>query len=201
MRVSHWLALVVAFAATGCGTNPPPTPSATLAPAVPLAADQRVENPAYTRWAAAAPGTMVTYTSATDVSGQVTRGKYMQRLITRNEGAAEVESVDLNTADGKPVGEPQTLKQLRWMGKPGGKGDADPARPAGTYATGEETLTVNGKEYRTRWYKFKGHVEAGETDTQTWYAADVPGGLVKSVHAIPAIKKTVTTELAEVKTP
>lgn len=201
MRVSPWLTLAVAVAATGCGTQPPPPTSTKFAPAIPLAPDQRVENPAYTRWATAAPGTTVTYNASTDVGGTVTRGQYTHRLISRNDSAAEVESLDVNLANGKPTGEPQTLKQLRWMSKSGSKGDGDPARPAGTYATGEETVTINGKSYQTRWYKYKGHVEAGETDTQTWYAADLPGGLIKSVHTIPAIKKTVTTELAQVKTP
>ena len=70
-----------------------------------------------------------------------------------------------------------------------------------TYADGTETITVRGKQYSTRWYKAKGRVEAGETDTQTWYCDDVPGGLVRSVHRIPAIKKTVTTELVEVRRP
>lgn len=186
----------------GCGPQPTPPPTApALTPALPLTADQRVENPSYTRWATAAPGTVVTFDASTDVGGVVTRGGYTQRLVSRSDAAAEVEAQDVNPADGKPAGVSQTLKQLRWMGKPGGKDDADPARPAGTYAVGEESITVKGKKYQTKWYKFKGHVEAGETDTQTWYSNEVPGGLVKSVHAIPAIKKTVTTELAEVKTP
>lgn len=196
--------LTVAVATViGCGPRPTPSPSApALTPALPLPADQRVENPAYTRWATAAPGTVVTYDEVTEVAGAVTRGRRTYKLVSRTEDVAVVESQDLNPADDKAVGEPQTLKQFRWMGKPTGKEDAaDPARPQGTYATGTETVTVGGKAYPAKWYKYKGRVEAGETDTQAWYSAEAVGGLVKSVHAIPAAKKSVTTELTGVKAP
>jgi len=202
--------LPTAAALVGCGTNslgPSPAPAAgqPAAPTPPatsvLGANDRVENPAYTRWASALPGTTVVYDEVTDVAGVLTRGRRVSRLVSRTDLAAEVEVQDLNPDDGKPVpDQTQTLKQLRWMAKPTGPGADDPARPPHTYETNTETVTIKGKTYQTRWYKYKGHVEAGETDTQTWYA-DVPGGLVKSVHRIPAAKKTITTELVEVKTP
>jgi hypothetical protein len=168
----------------------------------PLEPDERVENPAYTRWTIAAPGTVVVYDETTDAAGAVTRGRRTYRLAARTEDMAEVEAQDVNPADGKPIpDQAQTLKHLRWMAKPTGAAAGDPGRPAGTYETGTAAVAVNGKTYQAKWYKSKGRVEAGETDTQAWYSDAVPGGLVKSVHRIPAIKKTITTELTEVRTP
>jgi hypothetical protein len=195
------------LATAGCGAPaapaPPPVPAPAPAADRPLDASQRVENPAYTRWAKASPGTAAVYDEVTDVAGSATPGGCVYRLVTRTDAAAEVETEGWTktAAGGKTAVQAQTLKQYRWMTKPGGAAAEDPGRPAGTYADGTETITVHGKEYATRWYKAKGRVEAGETDTQTWYSADVPGGLVRSVHRIPAIKKTVTMELVEVRQP
>ena len=90
---------------------------------------------------------------------------------------------------------------MRWMVKPTGKVADDLGQPQGTYATGSETITVRGNEYKTVWYKSKGRVEAGDTETQTWFCAEVPGGVVKTIHHIPNINKTVTAELIEMKKP
>lgn len=201
MRPSLRLAVFasIVFISFGCGPSSTTPAPPTFPPAAPLSADARAENPLYTWWASAAPGTGTVYDEIVDVAGTTTRGRRAYRLLSRSDAAAEVEAKDISSDGRASAQEAQTLKHLRWMVKPAN--GADPARPQGTYATGDETITVHGKSYQTKWYKFKGHVEAGETDTQNWYAVEVPGGLVKSVHTIPAIKKTVTVELAEVKTP
>jgi hypothetical protein len=198
-----------ALAVAGCGSKPAPGPvtGVTVAPDDPdepsAPRGERVENPAYTRWAKCAPGAFVTYAVVTDIKGAVTKRTSTAKLAKRTEEVAVVESEDWAPAPGggKADVQSQELKQLRWMGKPGGPAAADPARPPGTYADGTETITVGGKEYKARWYKFKGRVEAGETDTQVWYSDEVPGGLVKSIHRIDASGKVTTIEVAEVKLP
>ncbi len=201
MRTPILLSIVlVTITAIGCEKTPS-TPPPVITPDSAPGPDDRVENPVYTRWASTEIGTVVVYNEVTDVGGVVTHGRRAHKLVSRNEDVAEVESQDVDPETGKPIGTPQTLKHMRWMIKPSGKGANDPGRPAGTYETGEDLLMIKEKTYQTRWYKAKGQVEAGPTDTQTWYASEVPGGLVKSVHAIPNAKKSVTTELDEVRLP
>lgn len=197
---------LIPFAAivlAGCSSPaaPPPAPAVLVAaePVVPLDPTNRVENPQYARWAKFPVGTVALIEEVTDASGANTTSTSTYRLTEKTESGVVVEvSGAIVAPDGtKTENPPLPLRHVRWMRKP--TGDADLGQPNGIYATGTETITVRGKEYKTRWYKAKGHVEAGETDTQIWHSDDVPGGVVKSVHRIPGAKKTVTAELIDGK--
>jgi hypothetical protein len=194
-------ALLLFLPAAGCGV-----PAAAPAPA-PLDPSQRVENPVYVRWAKAAPGDTAVYEEVTDVNGVAHQNGGSYKLVSRTDDGLELRAETWWTKRGPlpdsshTTHRSETLKEPRWVVKTDDATPDDPSRPVDAYADGTEAIAVRGKEYATRWYKTKGRSEVGETDTQSWYSADVPGGLVRSVYRVPAIKKTVTTELVEVRRP
>jgi hypothetical protein len=202
---------LVAVALAGCGRSPPPAeavaapdppPAATAPP--PLDPGERVENPQYSRWAQAAVGTTVVLTERTSKDGQlVSTTMNVYKLVERTDTYLVVElSSPIIAQDGtKTVDPPVQLKHTRWMRKPAGNRADDLGRPEGTYATGEETVTVGGKAYKAKWYKYKGRVEAGETDSQLWLSDEVPGGIVRQEFRVPSIKRTISSELTAVKRP
>lgn len=197
--------LIGAFAGCGYQTSTPPTAPAraALPPAQPLSAEQLAESPGYSRWSKFPVGTSVRIEESHDLNGQTTVSTTAQKLMSLTDDVAVVETVNQLPANSAVAPENATveLKHPRWMVKPTGKAADDPGQPQGTYATGAETISVRGKKYKTVWYKSKGHVEAGETDTQAWICSDVPGGIVKSVFQIPKVKATITAELVEVRNP
>jgi hypothetical protein len=174
-----------------------------VAPPVPLDPARRAENPQYARWAKFRPGTTVVVREVTTTPTFTTDTTATYRLDELTDEIAVVSAGgEIKAPDGTVHDNPTiALRHARWIPLPEGKAAADVGKPEGTFAEGEQTITVGGKEYKTRWYKSKGRVEAGETETQTWYSDAVPGGLVRSVHRIPASNKAITAELVEVKLP
>jgi hypothetical protein len=166
---------------------------------------ETVENPQYRSWAAFKPGTTVTRRTTTEATGG--EGK---TLTTTTDTLLEVTDafVKIRTQshsrryDGYETrNPPDEYKLARLIPLPPGVSKEQFGKPAGGGEQGEETVTVAGKEYRTRWHKGKDRNEAGEVEVRVWSSDEVPGGLVKSVTRIPAIGKTTTIELVEVKAP
>jgi len=72
----------------------------------------------------------------------------------------------------------------------------------GSFEQGEESVKVNGTEYKAKWYKSKIEVSGNKVETQAWTSEDVPGSVVKSVSKMSGqVAGTTTTELVEVKKP
>lgn len=194
--------LLVTALAAGC--RPTPAQPAPVATAAPVSAGEsaptpasRLESPSYTRWARHPLGTAVTVESVTEVGDARSTGTTVSTLAAVTDAAATVTVV----ISSQQENEPMELSYSRWMVKPEGLAARYAGAPIGTYATAEEAVTVRGKLYKCQVYRAKGQVEAGPTETTTWLCDEVPGGMVKSVHRVPAVKKTVTTELVSVSRP
>src|SRR5262245_20661655 len=206
-------AVILFFLSFGCNRPAPaPAPAATPAPETPnvpnasnsaLPPGERVENPRYRQWSAHKPGTTVVVREKTDTPAYKTETTSTFKLKKIDDDRAVVEvTSEIVAPDGtRSPTEPQELSYARWIAAPTERAKKDVTRPPGTVEERNEPITVLGREYQATWYKSKGRVEAGETITETWIVDDIPGGLARSVHSIPAAKKTITTELVEIKNP
>jgi hypothetical protein len=166
---------------------------------------EAIENPQYRSWAAFKPGTTVARRSTTEAAGE--EGK---TVTTTTDTLLEVTDtlVKIRTRthsrryDGfEAENPPDEYTIARLIPLPPGVSKVNFGKPARGGEEGEETVAVAGKEYRTRWHTGKDRNEAGEVEVRVWSSNEVPGGLVKSVTRIPAIGKTTTIELVEVRTP
>jgi hypothetical protein len=178
-----------------------PTQNETQAAARPKG--ERTENPLYCRWSKFTPGTTVVFKETTENNSIKTLASTQYRLTNLSEEKAVVEMEGtVISPDGTRTTDPSTeLVHVHWFELPPGVTKDKYWKPAGIFAEGDETLNLAGKSIATHWYKYKGRVEAGETNGQLWISEDVPGGVVKSTLTIVPTKKVVRGELAEWKTP
>lgn len=171
--------------------------------AVALAAPRTAAtNPVYKSWAGFEEGAAVTYRSVTEAGGERTEERLAYTLVDLTKEKAVVERVVTQTVDGREVVNPaQRLENARTFTLPPGIDPKKFGKPEGLLESGEETVTVDGKEYRARKEKTKGRVEAGDVFTETWSSDEVPGGLLKSVSEVPSQRSTTVVELIELKIP
>jgi hypothetical protein len=162
----------------------------------------RVENPRYLRWAKHKVGTTVEVREKTVAPSLTTATTTIYKLKERTDDRVVVEvSGEIKSPDGTKIpAPPQDMVYPRWTSVPADQARSDLSRPDGTVAQRDETLTLLGREYKAKWYKSKGRVDAGETVTETWVVDELPGGIAKSVHTIPSIKKSVSSEVVRVTT-
>ncbi|MCI0704948.1 MAG: hypothetical protein L0241_28135 [Planctomycetia bacterium] len=175
------------------GTLPAPTPG------------ELVEHPTYKMWAKFAPGTTITQKTTTDSEnspGQtVTTIVYSLKEKTDDHILLESQATTVYHGGRVEKNPPNTVKTPRLIPLPPGVKKEDWGKPTDKQETGEEVVTAAGKQYKAKWYKSKGSTDAGELFTTTWTSTEMPGGLVKSVSEVPAVKETTTIEVVEVKLP
>jgi len=200
---------IIFFFGLGCNRSTPvPGQPAVAAEAKdpaesPTPAGERIENPHYLQWAAHKPGTTIVVKEKTETPGYSTETISTFKLKSVDDKRVVVEAASqIVSPDGTkyPV-ETQEQSHSRWVYASSERAKKDLTRPIGTVEERDERITVLGREYQTKWYKAKGHVEAGDTFTESWIVNELPGGLARSIHTIPAAKKTISTELIEVKAP
>jgi hypothetical protein len=166
-----------------------------------LQGGESFENPVYKRWANFPTGTTVTQrtTTANADSPLKTVTEIIYTLKEKKDDSIVVEFVATTThTDGRSEKNPPQENNVRktFVLPPGVKKPPDRKSDEG-----EESLTVAGRVFKTRWYKGKDFTEAGELSSQTWSSDEMPGGLVKSVSQVPARRATITVEVIEVTIP
>lgn len=187
----------------GCGPNSGATSSPTeFVPTTDPPRDQ-VVNPQYRTWAAFSVGTIVTLRSITETTGSssVTTTTTTYKLQERTDDLVMIE-MQTNTKrhDGAEiVTPPEKFRHPKLITLAPGVSKEEFGKPPKSAAHGEETLTIGGKTYQTRWHTGKDRSEGGEVTVKVWSCDDVPGGLVKSVTETPGVGKTTTIELVEVR--
>ncbi len=72
-------------------------------------------------------------------------------------------------------------------------------KPSNQSREGQEDVEILGRTLKTRWTVSQVRVEAGITETKTWTADEIPGGLVCSVSMPAAVQSTTTVELLELR--
>jgi hypothetical protein len=172
-----------------------------FAPAA-VAQGEMIENPVYKSWSRFKQGTAVTYKSVTETASNKTEVTLTYTLRALTPDKAVIEMVVATRSGGVEVNNPpQRLENAKLFPLPPGKKKEEFTKPQGVLEAGEEIVKVGDKEYKTRWYKTRNRVEAGDTFSQTWSCDDVPGGLIRSINKTPATGSTTTLELIAVRTP
>jgi hypothetical protein len=196
------IAGLAAVLALGCGSSPTlPAPTTPPDHVVVVPAGPTMENPQYANWARFPVGTRATQKSVTTTEPNQTVTTTTYTLVEKKDDVLVVEMKAFTKRwDGIEIDNPpEKLRVVKTIAVPPGY---EPGRkPKGVIEEGEETITVSGKEYKTKWYKGKDSVEGGAVVTQNWSSDDAPGGLVKSVVSIPKQKQTTVIELVAVKLP
>jgi hypothetical protein len=193
------LALLVLMA--GCGDGRPAVQPVSTAPAAQESTGPResIDNPQYRDWANVPKGTTVVHRSVTRIEGNdgetVTTTTYSLLELTPEQAVVEMQTATRRYDGLETKNTPGKFTYPKRLLLPPG------TKPAEAKDHGAETVLIGGKEYRTKWYRSMDRNEAGEVFTQVWSAPEVPGGLVKSMMRTPAIGKTTTTELVEIRKP
>ena len=158
-----------------------------------------VENPLYARWKNFAVGTEVHYLQHTQAPGAAERRLIIYRLLKRSDEQLTVEiRTRLEGADATTESVRQQVSK-RWFRLPPGVDAKQFGKPSNQSREGQEDVEILGRKLKTRWTVSQVRVEAGITETKTWTADEIPGGLVRSVSTTAAVKSTTTVELLELR--
>lgn len=158
-----------------------------------------VENPIYARWKNFAVGTEVHYLQHTQAPGADERRLIIYRLLSRSDEQLTVEiRTRLEGADATTESVRQQVSK-RWFRLPPGVDAKQFGKPSNQSREGQEDVEILGRKLKTRWTVSQVRVEAGITETKTWTADEIPGGLVRSVSTTAAVKSTTTVELLELR--
>lgn len=188
--------LVLAFAlcaSVGCDDGRPAAPAPPGAPAAPgaapgepPAADGLIDNPEYASWARYKPGTVVRKRIATSTSDD-TYMDYTITLAALTPQRADIDVVLTYHAQGTSADSPVSRQVIdaRVPAKPSPLTD-----PSTT--TGEETLTVDGRAFKTVWTRTVER-KADQTTTVTiWTSDEFPGRQVRIETKIEGSDPSIT---------
>ncbi len=158
-----------------------------------------VEIPIYALWKNFAVGTEVHYLQHTQAPGAAERRLIIYRLLKRSDEQLTVEiRTRLEGADATTESVRQQVSK-RWFRLPPGVDAKQFGKPSNQSREGQEDVEILGRKLKTRWTVSQVRVEAGITETKTWTADEIPGGLVRSVSTTAAVKSTTTVELLELR--
>lgn len=171
-------------------------------------AQETIENPSYTAWAKTKIGTQVIQKTTSEVLGQKFESTITYKLLEIKDDKVVIEMITKSKVSGTEVEQPATKFDVaKTTTVPTGmkKEDVQQGRPEGVIGEGEETLKIRGKEYKTKWYKYKRSAEGMEIESQSWICMDVPNLLVKMNSKVtgkdPNQSTTTMMELVEIKLP
>ena len=166
-------------------------------------AQQEIDNPVYRNWQDFPVGSQVTYRSVTTVGEDVSKQEYTLTLKSKDKNKIVIErQLTAFLPDGvQQIFPAMTSQNQRKFRLPKGVDPPNPDKPNGVTEQGEEELEWLGRKLKTKWFKAKMRVEAGEMFTHSWSSSAIPGGLVKAVNETPATKSVNTVELIELKIP
>lgn len=194
------LLFVVLTAIVGCG-SPPAAQTAVPAPPAPPSS-RPVEHPDYAAWKKFKPGTVVkrrAVVSRADSANKVVATETFT-LIELTPAGAVVERQKTVERIGEEarvdVAPPERRTAPATFALPEGMVADEFAKPSrDAKLTGEEVVTVAGKEYKCRVYTFSNGTEAGPMAIRVWWCDEMPGRLVKQTMGTPngnATEETVT---------
>lgn len=209
MRLSTLVPLCVALAAAGCGGPAQQPAPATAQPAspepTPPAADPAVAGHAdYANWKRFPVGTAVTRKKVvTNSQGSLTETTVV-RLTELTDAKAVVEmQITVERQDTPPtVNPPMRLDYPATFRVPPGLTAEQMGLPSlKAKKTGQEAVTVAGKEYPAAVYEWQDSTEAGPMPTKAWLSDAIPGRLVKLESRVAGVGNSTAEEVVEVKAP
>ncbi len=167
-----------------------------------LAQGEEVEHPIYRSWARHKVGTSITVRSTTSGDGLDVETTLKHTLVELTDTKVVIETVMTSNSTGSQIdSSPSKYTYSRMFPLLPGVKKEDIGKPSNKIASGEETITIAGKEYKAQWYDGKSQTEGGEALARTWMSDEVPGKLLKAVGKVKNSKRVNTVELIEIKTP
>jgi hypothetical protein len=170
--------------------------------------DKTIDNPAFATWAKQKVGTTVTQKMTTEASGNKSETTMIFKLVEVKADKVVLEVTTKVKAAGMEFTQPaQNMDVEKTVKVPNDKTKAEIEKnqAKGETTEGEETLKISGKEYKTKWTKFKGKNGDIEYETQAWTSADMPNLTVKSVTKTSGkdanATSTTLVEVTEIKVP
>lgn len=164
-----------------------------------------VENPAFASWSKLKKGAAVTHKSISTINGQASEQTLTHTLVEVAVDKVVVEMQVTIVVQGnivKPNAVRQEIPKALAVPKGAKKADVLAGKPEGTFDEGTETLKLDGKELKTRWFKYKTEVAGRVVQGQKWLSADVPGLLVRQHESTGgAVPVDSVLDLVEIKRP
>ena len=136
-------------------------------------------NPAYDSWASHKPGTMVVMKGGTEASGMKTE---MEQTYTLKEVTPEKVTIEMKNSMmvmGNKTDMPATTMEIPSGGAATPAPTPAPATPAADTKTSEETVTIDGKDYKATCTETKMDQNGMKSDSKIWTSPDMPGMTVK----------------------
>lgn len=185
----------------GCSQPSAPIPPARTA-ATPAVPTETIDHPEFANWSRFQPGTVVVRRSVAERDGRRTTSIETLKLVERTGEKLVVERQNTTERDDgyKKVNPADRRTIHRQFGVPAGMSADDFRKPAlkATLA-GEEAVTVLGKEYRAKVYKWTDGTEAGPMAVTVWQVDDLPGRIARQVMTVESLKTTTTEEVVELR--
>ena len=197
-------ALLLLFVITGCGPatrsdvdltgNPMPKPTSTEE-------WTSVASKDYDSWKPHPVGTRLVRTNVTTIGDNSTTSVETWTLMTSTASYVEVENQNTTTrSDGsyRKVNEPRVFKYPATIKvHPDLKAEQFTKPDAKATATGEDKLTVLGKEYACTVYEWNNSTEAGEMKVKAWISPAMPGQVLKQVMTVAKLNSTTVDQVTE----
>ena len=157
-------------------------------------AQGKTPNPEYERWRAFKGGSWVRLMQTTEADGGRSQVLLTHTLVELTPQKAVVETKTQVISGGEKTDlEPLRTEHAAVIDDPEGpvvdpEGITLPKPRVGT-----EDLTIEGKNYRCRTEQYTLRIDRDVIENKLWLAAEVPGGVVKSISAVKGAMPSVTT--------
>jgi hypothetical protein len=155
----------------------------------------------YESWKPHPVGTRLVRTNVTTIGNNSTTSVETWTLMSNTAGYVEVENQNTTTrSDGsyRKVNEPRVFKYPATLKvHPELNAEQFTKPDAKAIATGEEKLTVLGKEYACTIFEWTNSTEAGEMMVKAWISPAMPAQVVKQVMTVAKLNSTTIDQVTE----
>lgn len=212
MRSSSALPILPAFALVimiGCGGTNGTAPTATAPGLAPSITPPSVDLPSapnleYVNWKQFKVGTTVVRKKVVqNKQGSLTETTTVRLAELTDTKAVIEQQITVARPDSPPVvNPPMRLECFATFKVPPGLTAEQMSKPSlKAKATGEETVTACGKEYKATVYEWQDATEAGPMPNKLWLSDAVPGRRVKQEMKVEKVGNSTTEEVIEIKLP
>lgn len=167
----------------------------------------RCDSPQYASWQRVPVGTVVrrqsVTSSETGTASTTSIETFTLKEVTEHEAVVERQNTT-ERSDGsyRVENPPQLLRYPRQFPLPPGMSPEDFSKPSPTAKkVGQETVTVQGKQYQTTVYAWSDATESGTMDIRVWLSEEMPGRIVKQVMSVPRLKNTTVDKVIDLSMP
>jgi hypothetical protein len=166
---------------------------------------QTVPSKDYESWKPHPVGTRVVRTSVTSIGDKSTTSVENWTLLASNNTYLEVENQNTTTkSDGsyRKVNDPRLFKYPSTLKiHPELKAEQFTKPDPKATVTGEEKLTVVGKDFTCTVYEWTGSTEAGEMKIKAWMSPAMPGQVVKQEMRVAKLNSVTIDRVTELSIP